>query len=330
MRRSRFLLAFLLFLLCFLSACSRANVGAKTAAPTELSFLSHGDTLAATLLLPKGNGPFPGAIIVHGSGSSDRRNPWTQAYVQALVQRGVAVLYPDKRGSGKSQGDWSTAPFELLADDALAAFEQLLRVPHVDPERAGLIGFSQGGDIVPLAATRSPKVRFVIDVSGSVVPLLEQIGDEIRQAGIEEGVSSDELETLQAIHTLGATYALSGDGWPDYHEALQAAQSGALKDGAVLGEFPKTPDSPAWGFLRVVGDFDPLPYWKRLEVPALFLYGGKDRNVDVPKSVEIIERSFSTSRSSHSVLLFGNNGHALFRDDALDFIVRWIRDRGMD
>ena len=79
-----------------------------------------------------------------------------------------------------------------------------------------------------------------------------------------------------------------------------------------------------------MGNFDPLPYWKQLEVPALFLYGGKDQNVDVVKSVGIIERTFRESRSSHTVLLFGNNGHALFRDDAMDFIARWIRDKGID
>jgi hypothetical protein len=301
-----------------------------TVQPTELSYLSHGDTLVATLLLPAGKGPFPGAVIVHGSGSSDRRNPWTQAYVEALVQRGIAVLYPDKRGSGNSQGDWHAATFELLADDALAGFEQLLGVPKVDPERAGLIGFSQGGDIVPLTATRSTRVRFAIDVSGSVVPLLEQIGDEIRQAGLQEGLHEEQLQSLQEIHRLGSRYALNGDGWQDYREALRAAQTGLLKGSAVLGEFPQTPDSAAWTFARAVGNFDPLPYWKQLEVPALFLYGGKDQNVDVVKSVGIIERTFRESRSSHTVLLFGNNGHALFRDDAMDFIARWIRDKGID
>lgn len=321
-------LSLLLFLALTTTSC--VNPKSTLGSQGELGFVSHGDSLAATLYLPNGSAPFPAAVIVHGSGSSDRSNPWTAAYVDALVQRGIAVLYPDKRGSGASQGDWRKADFEVLADDALAAFNRLLDVPDVDSDRAGLIGFSQGGDVAPLAATRSPKVRFVIDVSGSVVPLLEQIGDEIRQAGLAEGMNDPQLESLQSIHQLGSRYALTGEGWAAYSEALRVAEAGALKNSAVLGEFPDIADSPAWGFLRVVGNFDPMPYWKEVKVPVLFLFGGKDRNVDVRKSMAMIDRELSETDASHTILLFGNNGHAVFRHDAMDFIARWIHDKGID
>lgn len=240
------------------------------------------------------------------------------------------MLYPDKRGSGDSQGDWQKASFELLADDALAALDRLLEEPKVDAGRAGLIGFSQGGDIVPLAATLSSKVKFVVDVSGSVVPLGEQIGDEIRQAALAEGYGEQELNTLRELNELGLRYALHGEGWQAYSDALQAAKRTSLKDSEVLGGFPETQDHSIWGFLRTVGDFDPLPYWKRLEVPALFLYGGKDRNVDTRKSAAILEDALFATKSSFSLLFFGKNGHGLFRDDAMDFLVRWIRDKGID
>ncbi len=292
--------------------------------------MSHGDTLAASLLLPQGEGPFPGVVIVHGSGGSPRANPWTQAYVEALVGRGVAVLYPDKRGSGDSQGDWQQASFELLADDALAALDRLLEEPELDAERVGLIGFSQGGDIVPLAATLSSKVKFVVDVSGSVVPLREQIGDEIRQGALAEGRSEEELKTLQELNQLGLRYALLGEGWQEYSHALEAAKHTSLKESEVLGGFPATRDHPIWSFLRAVGDFDPLPYWQRVAVPALFLYGGKDRNVDTRKSAAIVENTLFAPEKSFSLLFFGKNGHGLFRDDAMDFLARWIADKGVD
>jgi dipeptidyl aminopeptidase/acylaminoacyl peptidase len=61
----------------------------------EVTYQSGAVEIAATLLRPKGIGPFPAVVVIHGSGPSKRLNAWTSAYVNALVQRGVAVLYPD-------------------------------------------------------------------------------------------------------------------------------------------------------------------------------------------------------------------------------------------
>jgi len=323
--------ALLLWLGIFLPVLARARPPDHAAFTTEEVTYAGGDAeLAASVLLPPGPGPFPGVVIVHGSGSSDRSNPWTAAYARALVERGIAVLHPDKRGSGKSGGSWRDATFETLADDAAAGLEQLCSHSSIDTSRVGLIGFSQGGDIVPLAATHSTKVRFVIDVSGSVVPMAEQIGDEVKKMGEREGLSQAQLEALASLNEMAIGWALTGEGWDAYAGALSEAKEGALSGANVVAGFPTEPDSPAWGFLRTVGNFDPLPYWRELRVPALFLYGGKDQNVDVYKSADLIEGSLTEAGVAYSLLLFRNNGHALFRDDAMDFIARWIRDGGAD
>ncbi|NNF57425.1 MAG: alpha/beta fold hydrolase [Rhodothermaceae bacterium] len=302
------------------------------AAPTEQEVTyANGDvTLVATVSIPAGEGPFPGVVIVQGSGSSDRSNPWTAAYVEALVARGIAVLHPDKRGSGASGGVWQEASFVDLADDALAGVVQLRAHPSVDSARVGVIGFSQGGHVVPLAATRSPDVAFVIDVSGSVVPILEQIGDEIRLMGERAGLTAAELATVQTIHERSVTYALTGEGWDAYAEALAAAKAGRMGGMDVVEGFTTDPGASVWAFLRTLGDFDPLPYWREVEVPVLFLYGGRDENVDVYKSARLIEEELTPTGLTYSLLLFRNNGHALFRDDAMDFIARWIHDGGRD
>jgi len=296
----------------------------------EVSYTSAGFTLAATVLLPAGPGPFPGVVIVHGSGSSDRSNPWTSAYATALVERGIAVLHPDKRGSGASGGNWLEASFADLASDALAGVKALRAHPRIDSARVGMMGFSQGGHIVPLAATRSPEVSFVVNVSGSVVPIMEQIGDEVLRMGERERLTEDELGALRDLHGRAVRYALSGEGWDAYAGALAEAQVGPLAGSRAAGGFPAAQESPAWAFLRTIGDFDPLPHWREIDVPALFLYGGRDENVDVVKSTRIIEEELAPTGLAYSVLLFRNNGHALFRDDAMDFIARWVHDGGID
>ncbi|HMB90414.1 MAG TPA: alpha/beta fold hydrolase [Rhodothermales bacterium] len=323
--------AFLLLGSFLLSFSSWAQpVDGETFTSEEVAYSNRDISLAATLLIPTGPGPFPGVVIVHGSGSSDRSNPWTSAYATSLVERGIAVLHPDKRGSGASGGNWRDATFLDLAHDAIAALDVLSAHPLVDTARVGVIGFSQGGHVVPVVATRSPAVSFVINVSGSVVPILEQIGDEIRQMGEQEGLTADELATVQSIHKRAVAYVLTGEGWDAYAEALAEATRGHLANAEVVAGFPTEPDSPAWNFLRTIGNFDPLPYWRKVKVPALFLYGGRDENVDVYKSADVIEKVLTPTGLAYSLLLFRNNGHGLYRDDAMEFIAQWIRDGGID
>lgn len=298
------------------------------ASSRAVTFTNGDVVLAGTLLLPSGKGPFPGVVLVHGSGSSDRSNPWTSAYASALRERGIAVLHPDKRGSGESGGDWSTASFLDLAGDATAALDVLAADGSVDSTRIGFIGFSQGGHVAPLATVRAERASFVINVSGSVVPILDQIGDELRKMGEREGLSANELATVEALHEKAVSYVLTGEGWEGYSGALERALAGPLGDSDVVQGFPTDPNSGAWAFLRTIGDFDPLPYWKDVSVPALFLYGGRDENVDVYRSVGVIEESLTPLDLDYTLLLFRSNGHALFREDAMAFIARWIHDGG--
>jgi len=313
------------FLLLLASPLKAQQAGPVT---EEVQF-SNGDlTLAASLLLPPGNGPFPGVVLVHGSGSSDRSNPWTLAYAEALVERGLAVLHPDKRGAGESGGSWQTASFLDLADDAIAAVNLLQAHPKVDAEQVGVIGFSQGGHIVPAAAARATSIAYVINVSGSTVPIMEQIGDEITKMGEREGLSEEDIATLESVHALGVRYALSGNGWDAYAEALAEAKKGRMGGKEVVEGFPTTEDSPAWGFLRTIGDFDPMVYWKELDVPLLFIYGGRDTQIRVQKSVNRIQDVLGPLELNYTLMLFNNNGHALYRKDALDFIATWIQRKG--
>ncbi len=141
----------------------------------EIRIVAGDITLDATLAIPRWkSGPYSGAVIVHGSGRTTKHD--LQGYARLLVPDGMAVLMYDKRGVGGSTGqyqDVSAANSERLlgqlADDVCAAVSFLSTCPDIDTSKIGLIGASQAGWIMPLAASRSSVIAFIVSISGPAV-----------------------------------------------------------------------------------------------------------------------------------------------------------------
>ncbi len=142
----------------------------------DVHFTCSGAVLAGTLYLPKGPGRHPAVVWVHGSGEAPRLT--YGGLVAAFVNSGVAVLSYDKRGVGASQGvccPGDESHFNLLAADADGAVNALRSRPDIDPRRIGLVGASQAGWIVPLAAARSRhRVALTALISGPAVTTGEE------------------------------------------------------------------------------------------------------------------------------------------------------------
>jgi hypothetical protein len=130
--------------------------------------------LACTLTLPPGSGRRTAVAFAHGGGTALRTYVAFQA---AHLQRlGVITLACDKRGVGQSggryPGDLATTPaIDQLARDVEAQARFLAAQPEVDPARVGVMGGSQAGWVMPLAASREPAIRFVL---GLVPPTVTQ------------------------------------------------------------------------------------------------------------------------------------------------------------
>ena len=146
----------------------------------EVSFPSDGVVLAGELTLPAGEGPHPAMVVVHGSGrvTADRY----RFVAEAFSEKGFAVLTYDKRGVGRSTGVYtsigpgnSKSDLGKLASDALAGAAFLREHPSIDGGQVGLLGFSQAGWIIPLAASRSAETAFMVIVSGPTVTVGEEI-----------------------------------------------------------------------------------------------------------------------------------------------------------
>ena len=127
-----------------------------------------------------GKGPFPGVLLISGSGANDKNGtlgfvhkngpkpltPYLQM-AQYLSERGFAVLRYDKRGIGANftinQNVWGNATINNLIHDAEKALNILTLQPEVDPKRISILGHSEGTIIAPrVAIDNSTKVKNII------------------------------------------------------------------------------------------------------------------------------------------------------------------------
>ncbi len=143
----------------------------------DLTFTSREQTLAGTLTLPQGRGPFPAVLLLPGSGPIDRnsnhkRMPLgvTGQLAQALDATGVVTFRYDKRGVGASTGRWHSVGFYDNRDDAAAALELLQAQPGVDPTRVIVLGHSEGALHAAGLAAAGARTAGVVLLSCSATP----------------------------------------------------------------------------------------------------------------------------------------------------------------
>ena len=163
-------------------------------------------TLAAELDLPPGPGPHPVIVMIHGSGRGTRQD--FAGAVGGYDSIGVGVLRYDKRGAGDSTGrfrnvtaDNSIEVFDQLAADVITVVDYLLTRDDVDPARIGLVGVSQAGWIMPIAASRSADIAFIVSMSGAASSVgLSDHYDQLAENASNEAEIADALETFDGTH----------------------------------------------------------------------------------------------------------------------------------
>jgi len=185
----------------------------------DVRFSSGSVQLSGTLIRPTTGKKHPAIVLVHASGAADREQ--ILPFARFLVRRGMAVLGYDKRGVGSSTGDWNTASFEDLAGDVAAAVAYLRTRNDIDGAQIGLLGWSQAGWIMPLAAVRAKDLAFLISVSGAGVPAAETTIDQARNELTARGMKPQTVADIVAIMQLQYQFARTGQGWDEYAAARE-------------------------------------------------------------------------------------------------------------
>jgi uncharacterized protein len=295
---------------------------------------TNGDVrLEGTLHLPDGKAPYAAFVILHGAGAEDRSAFTARRYVDQFVKHGIAVLHYDKRGAGKSTGDWMASAYSDLAKDAVAGIELLAARPDIDKRTIGVIGFSEGGWTGPLAASLSPHVSLLILVSGPPMSPFEQ---ELYASGVElrnKGASDADIAEAAKLSRLRWRTVKTDQGWDELDKAISEAQSKSwYKKAGSPGPPDKNQPRVRW-YARIM-DYDPIPVLKKLTIPALMMYGADDPKVDGRESGEIMRRLAKDENKDFTVHVYPKVGHNLtaggfrFPDDHWTRIFGWIEEKG--
>ena len=187
-------------------ACGHASTPTTPTAPSSASFqtttgfFANGQVqLSYQLDVPAHSAPVGAVVFGHGSGLQTKDSCHVFGLASGFVARGYATLCFDKRGVGKSTGQYIPGPipgnsfavFEDLASDMAAGVAFLRSRPEIDPNRVGLAGASQAGWIMPIAAAKTQPAFMLLMVSPTVSIGLENFYSSIVEVNpnipLEEG-----------------------------------------------------------------------------------------------------------------------------------------------
>jgi dienelactone hydrolase len=234
----------------------------------EIEFASHGATLSGSIVFPENQRVHAAVVFIHGSGKQTRN----LALAERFAREGIAALVYDKRGAGKSGGDYegeqnvSEKNIALLADDAVSALEKLANHASLKGIPVGFAGISQAGWIAPVATQKSNLAKFLVLWSGPVGK-----------------VSEEDIYSKYTFDRDDQTV-------PTYDEALRSRK--------VKYVWPD--------FLGK--DTDSSESLKSLSIPGLWVFSDNDGSIPVGLSIERLQQ-LRKAGHRYDYVLFSGLGH---------------------
>lgn len=322
-----------------------------------------GATLAGTLSVPKGTGPFPCVVMVTGSGPQDRdeallgHRPFF-VIADHLTRNGIAVLRYDDRGIGKSTGKFATATSDDFAADVLAGVEFLKSRKEVDAKKIGIVGHSEGGLIAPMCAAKSKDVAFIVLLAGTGMSGAELLPLQNKLISMAGGMPEAEVKVQrqEMVEVIGMVTA--GKSVAEVQSRIRSIAMRQLKadpetkDGSE-DELGRQADQVAkqqaaewftpW-FQRFLV-LDPRENLKLVTCPVLAVNGAKDLQVPPKENLSRIEKALKEAGNKDvTITEFPGLNHLFqtcktgspseyaqieetFAPLALDALTTWIRAR---
>jgi alpha-beta hydrolase superfamily lysophospholipase len=247
----------------------------------ELTFKSAENQLVGHYLSPLNNKPSKGVIIfVHGDGamSYDAEGYYSIVWEQ-LREHGYSVFSWDKPGIGSSSGNWLKQSMEDRQNEVLSAVKLIQKKYGFTAKNTGLLGFSQAGWVIPSLASKSNKIGFIIGVGFA-----------------ENWISQGRYHTRIKHETLKKSPQLIQDEIKKFDDEIEKGGLSNDRFEFILKNFKS----------------DAAQDYKKINIPALFLWGENDMNVDAKNEYA---KWKDEPRKNITVKLLNNATHGLLNNE---------------
>ncbi len=257
----------------------------KSSQKVSIQGISRGDgkELDAYLYKPKGDGPYPAVIALHGAGGIFPYQLW---WAKEISKKGYTVLFvdhyctrghlcevesdDDDQARGEIMRNWQYVSPRQRVMDAVAAYRWLSSKPYVQNDKIGLIGWSWGGSSALFAlkiARRTSLPNGGFKATIAFYPNLKYVVDKPmwgRTGPIEQPTlilygKKDTLESEEAYETL-LSEGHSGDirvvGFEGAYRKFDELGSYREKYHPTVGNFPKAFQQKAFDLsVQEIGKF---------------------------------------------------------------------------
>lgn len=310
--------------------------------------------LCGTLTMPRTDTPVPAVLLLQGSGPHDRdetigRHKIFKTMAHHLAKKGIAVLRADKRGVGRSEGEFVFGDIESFAEDAFAGIEFLRGIDGIDTNKIGLIGHSLGGMIAASMAGRTSDIRFVVSMASTGSWGRDAIWGQNELWAKSSGVPDEEFEHIKELSyrmydllMMEAATKREEDEFVEIYEELAQYLDEDLRTVFYPGQPRK-----AFHYFRKPGfqksmQLDPGTLWGRVKCPTLIIWGSLDHHVSGRSNQRVVEALEEGGNPHYTSVILENHNHHFqscrtgrpaeverinedISKEALDTIIDWIK-----
>lgn len=245
----------------------------------EYSFYSEGYVIPGTLTTPIQEESYPLIVMVHGWGESDRdlsiyQNKPFQDIAWQLAKLGIASYRYDKRTYlyEQAKDTPSFTVYDETIDDAVEATKMAMELKNVNPSKVYILGFSQGGYLLPRINEKVTELAGYIFMSSPAEHVKNYLREQYEYLAMEDDQISLEEDThikeiIQEVDMLEVPFDIPAD----------MKIQGYYKD--------------YWIDLY---RYNPINIAQKIEAPALVLQGERDYQVTM-KQYNLWKTAFENS-----------------------------------
>lgn len=274
---------------------------------TEFTTEINGNTLVGTLCLPDNEKAYPIVFLIHGSGPLDRdanikgfKLNIFNTIAHGLVQSGIGSLRYDKRGCGKSSGDYNSTGHQDLVDDALGLISYLKQLDCCDSKHIYLLGHSEGTLIASQVSLKDNAIAGLLLLCPFTQPIELLLQQQARQI-------SKDIQNVKGIKGLLLNILLKLFGDPI---SLQQKLITKVKQSTTATiKFRLKTINARW--FREIFAVDAEQIYQQVSCPMLVIGGEKDIQCP-PEDIDHIKRLSKQNVETH---LINNMTHILRGDE---------------